>query len=206
VVDLDLLGCQPEAVQPEAGWLFTTSGDGYEISAFGVRGHFKGSVGLDYLFQLIQAPGRPVPIVELLSKKGARPADNTPSKQPVLDEDYKRQLKESLEDLEAKLDKAKKNNGHGEIKRITPEIEHLMSTMRSAVGIGGRDRGLNDTLDKRRSAISMAIRRACDVLQHAEPPMNLLADHFRVSIKAEMPTFVYKPTPAPRWSCEKRVP
>ena len=73
------------------GFLFARSGDGYEISGSGVRGHFKRTVGFEHIEKLLRNAGKPVLMSELAGdgQDDRIDADNH-SQQEVFDEETKK--------------------------------------------------------------------------------------------------------------------
>jgi hypothetical protein len=185
-------------------WVFAPDGDGFSISAFGASGHFESLKGFEYIAKLIASPGRKLAMVDLLGGKyNAQQIDRQFSKQPVLDEAYKVEIREKLRELDADLIRAKEANHIGEIERLTKEKETYHTALSAALGLCGRDRELNYPVDKMRSTIHSALAGAYEKLRNSKPPMDQLAKHLKASISANGPTFIYDSSPLLPWSFEK---
>jgi hypothetical protein len=190
--------------ETQAEWQLVREGDGYLVSAFGLTAHFRYLKGFEYLAKLIRVPGGTVAMVELVSGTSDRPsASSSASKQPILDAAAKQQFQKRLTELNAEIDSARDDNDQGAIDQLTLEKEELQEAMKSAVGLGGRDRDLNNATDRLRPRIAMALTRVYDALRKADPPMHQLARHFEASISAQGPTFNYKPETILPWRVEK---
>lgn len=128
-------------------------------------------------------------------------ADNQ-SSQPVLTEEAKQKIREQIRELNEDLDKAERDNAPGEADRLREEIEKIEEHAKAAIGIGGKNRDLNNPISKLRTKIHGTLKTAYKSLRNADPKMKELADHFEASISAEISCFIYRPTiqPTPDWS------
>ena len=188
-------------------YVFMRSGTGYLISGFNESGHVKNLKGFQQLAILLQSPGKPIPMTQLVgADKDDRILADKQSSQPVLTEEAKQKIREQIRELNENLDKAKRDNDPGEADNIRKEIEKIEEHAKAAIGIGGKDRDLNNPIQKLRTKIHGTLKTAYKSLRDADPTMKELADHFEASISAEASCFIYRPTiqPTPNWSWSEK--
>ena len=179
---------------------FRRDGDGYTIRGFGEGGHVDEMVGFEYILRILQSPEKRISMAELVGTDDRIEADAR-SRQPAFDKDAKRKLAEELKRLRAALSAAKENNDIGEQERLQLEIEQLTDLANASFGIRGKDRDLNNPIDKLRPRIHVAISRACKKLEAREMPK--LSEHFNLSFPSESGFFVYRPAGLnPDWIVE----
>jgi hypothetical protein len=189
----------PTAVEE---FVFARSGDGYFIKGFGESGHLSRYKGFDVIARLLRTPGQPVSMMDLTDADDRTKADRR-SPQEVLDAEAKRQIKEQLTELEADLEQARANNSTVEADAAEADIMRLKQHLVQAVGLGGKDRDLNNHFNKLRSRIWNQLRTAYCRLRESNPQMKLLAEHFDMAISSEMGQFTYRPGPnSPSWITE----
>jgi hypothetical protein len=193
-----LLAKDAEAPRPPSQeWYFSPSGNGYYITGFGESGHLSGRKGLSDLARLIQARGKLVPMLELEGANQQQKRDRR-SCQPSVDTKELQQAAERLQELRVDLEQALKENNSVEADTTRAEIEQLESSLRSAKGLGGKVRDLNNLFDKLRPKIHGRLRTVYEAMRKADPPMNKLAEHFELSISCEGGRgFIYRPAGDP---------
>lgn len=179
----------------EAEYVFKRDGDGYLIKGCinGHResGHFasKGAKGLDVLFQLVQTPGVPVPMLNLIVGVGMeRAKGDGQSPQPVADaqalKDIRAEGRQLLIDIETAESEMERNE-------LQQKLSNLEATTKGMMGIKGNPRDLNNPNDGFRSTIHKQLNRIYDKLGESMPQ---LVGHFRLSCGASGGDgFVYAP-------------
>lgn len=98
-----------EASQSPEQWLFAPSGGVYQIAGFGESGHLPAHYkGLRHIARLIQTPGKPVLMLELIGAD-QRLKNDRRSRQPV-DPERLREINDELSELRSALDEARQEN------------------------------------------------------------------------------------------------
>jgi hypothetical protein len=188
---------QPRPAPPPEQWCFAPSGNGYLVAGFGESGHLSGYKGLSNIAALIKTPGVAVPMLDLVGADRQLKADRR-SRQSALDVQGLQQVAEQLQELRTDLERAQKDNNSVEADLARVEIERLEAFLRSAQGIRGKARDLNDVFNKLRPKIHGRLQTVYQAMQAANPPMNELAKHFELSISAEGGSgFIYRPAGDP---------
>jgi hypothetical protein len=195
----------PPAPTDDEEFVFAPSGNSYFIKGFGESGHLSKYKGLDVIARLVRTPGKLVSMLELVGADHRTKADRR-STQKVLDADAKSEIKEQLGELQADLERARKENNTVEADLAEKELEELKKQLLQATGLGGKDRDLNNLSNRLRPTIHAWLKTVCAALRKANPPMPLLAQHFELTISSENGNaFVYRPGPAgPSWKTDQK--
>jgi hypothetical protein len=120
------------------------------------------------------------------------------SHQPSVDRTELQQASKRLRELRADQVKAQEENNTVEADTIQAEIDQMVRILRSAQGLGGKLRDLNNRFDKLRPKIHGRLRTVYEAMRRADPPMNKLAEHFDLSISCEGGSgFIYRPAGDP---------
>ena len=126
---------------------------------------------------------------------------DTQSWQPAFDGEALKRIGERLRQAKADLERAEMQNDTVEAEHCREEIEKLTRELSSSTGIGGKQRDLNNPLDKLRPKIEGTLTTAYEKLRGANPSMKVLADHFENAIGAEIDSYIYSPAgTAPKWA------
>jgi len=192
---------------PDEEYIFALAGDGYSIAGFGESGYVRKLKGVKQIAVLVQAPGQPVPMNELVgASKEERIVADKRSRQPTLDTKAKHDLKERLSEARGELERAQSVNDTVEVTHCQEEIEQLARQLKGDLGLRGKSRDMNDPTNRLRSRICGTLSTAYDTLKKSQPPMNELAAHFGASISAEGSAFIYRPVnkPTPKWSAVRK--
>jgi len=185
---------QEQPANDREQFVFRRDSGVYRIEGFGESGWVKSMTGFAYIQRLISAPRQPVAMTELTgAANGPQNVANQRTRQPALDQQAKNELRHRQGELQAELDRARRNNDQGEVERLQVEKDQLEELMKAAVGLGGRARDLNNPLESHRPTIHAALRRAYDALRKSDTPMPMLAEHFATSISSESGCFIYRP-------------
>ena len=181
-------------------WL--REGDGWVVGLGSTRVFLRDSKGLRHLGHLMERPGTEVSALELVALaeghgRGAAPAaaDDLTAGQgdagPLLDDVAKQQYRRRLEELAAQMDAADRAGDRAGAERLAQEFEFLTKELRSATGLGGRDRRAGSDLERARVNVTRSIKSA---LQRVEQADAALGEHLRDSVRTG--TFcVYAPVP-----------
>jgi hypothetical protein len=186
-------------------FVFAPSGNGYTIKGFRESGHLTGLKGLKVIALLIQTPDKPVLMQELAGADARMKADRR-SPQKVLDGEAQRKLWKRRCEWRADLDRAREENDTVEADVAEREIGEIDKQLAQGLGLGGKDRDLNNPYDKLRSLIHRRLKAVHKAMRNAKPPMRKLADHFELHIASEASKcFVYRPGPGqPPWATKEK--
>lgn len=158
---------QDGAIAPH---IFTRKADFWEIRFDGDDvGHFKDSVGLNYLSKLLAEPHRWLASIELVEwQTGVDARGAMPSTGPTLDHQAKAETRDALADLLERRAVAEK---HGALTHpLDEQIEFLMSELEKSSGLGGRERD-NGDIERARRSVSTAISRDIDRISGEMPDL-----------------------------------
>ena len=180
----------------DTGFHFICSGDGYDITAFGQHGHFS-LLGFEYLAELIANAGTPVRLRDLIDKSGIVREQH--SRQRAVDREGHKDIERKVREYQEAIASAERKGSEGEKKVLEDELAELLASQAKSMRIGRQYRDLNNPVDKQRSRIQMALKRAREALRNANPPMDKLADHFETTIDVDMGTISYKHDPPIKW-------
>ena len=176
----------------EKEFVFAIEGDGYYLAGFGESGHFRRLKGLNIIARLIQRPGIPVAMVELVGDgNDERLSRDLRSRQETLDNPARTAIRNRLAELHSDYEKAKADNSTVEMDLAEKEIANLESQLSADIGIAGRSRDINSEADKLRPRIHGCLKTIYKTLRDTRPPMNELANHFEGAISSESGAFVY---------------
>ena len=160
---------------------FRRAGITWTISYAGRTVRLADAKSLHDLAVLLSRPGRPVPAAELVARSGggrAR-AEVALGADPVLDEQAKRAYRGRLAELDARLAEADELGDADGTERARAERAAVARELATALGLGGRDRGLGDPAERARKAVTERIRYSIARIARVHP---VLADHLRASV------------------------
>lgn len=195
---LEFLGNEPtqEPTIAEGNGL-VKNGDVWAITFDGQTVHLKHARGLADLAILVANAGQDVHVATLWS--GAESAEQLGgSADPVLDDEALASYRARYEALETELAEAEARGDAAAAERHRSERELLGAELRAAVGLGGRKRGLGDTSERARKAVTARLRAAIDKIEkvHAE-----LGAHLRSAVSTG--TYCsYQPAEATEWTVD----
>ena len=121
----------------------------------------------------------------------------------VLGEEGKEDCREEFQRLQAKLDKARRDNDQAEIDRVRTEMQELTEEVRRAKKPDGSDRHVDDSSEKDRQAVSVAIQRTIVKIEK-KPNAARLAQHFHNSLNFGM-CCSYTPETPTHWDVGRAV-
>jgi hypothetical protein len=187
-------GASPDPASVEE-FVFAPTGDGYFIRGFGEFGYLSRLKGLSVIAWLIQTPGEPVSMLELIGAD-RRTKEDQRSQQHALDTEAMRGIWDKLRQLKADLERARKENNTVDADLAQNQIQELQQALKQAQGLRGKERDLNNPFNKIRPRIHNQLRAVYAAMRKANPPMSRLADHFECSISSENGNaFIYRAGP-----------
>jgi hypothetical protein len=158
-------------------------------------GTVPASRGLDQLVRILTAAPGEVAAIDLF---GAPEAPVAADLGPVLDATAKRAYRRRIAELQAEIDEADDFADLERAARHRLELDALLDELRSASGLGGRDRPNASGAERARVNVTRSVRRAIDAVAGVVPA---LGDHLAVSVRTGR-TCAYRPesSAALRWT------
>lgn len=181
-------------------------GDHWTIGFEGSLSVLGDMKGLRYLSRLLDAPGREMHVMDLVSLE--REGSPVPAMHaeaglvitdggdagPVLDSQAKDQYRRRLSDIEADIEEAEAFGDTVRAERARAEREYILHELSAAVGLGGRDRKAVAASERARVAVTRAIRNALKRIREHDTDLHT---HLDLAIKTG--TFCcYSPDPRAR--------
>jgi hypothetical protein len=151
--------------------------------------------GLRDLHTLLANPRVEVPAVSL-----ATDAPVSADSPPILDARAKAVYRRRLDDLDRQLDRAATRGDAGRAETLEKERQALLDELRRAVGLGGRDRGINSDRERIRKTVTARIR---DSLRRLDDRHPALGAHLRASVHTGA-MCVYAPAEPVSWDLGSR--
>ncbi len=148
---------------------------GYENATF----HVRNMVGLHHVARLLVAAGGEVHVLQLASP-GTDQSRAPQTRQALLDPQAKSAYRKRIAELREDLERAEDHNDFERADRSRAELDMLVDELRSAVGLGGRDRTAQNDAERARVAVRKAITAAIDRLAEHD---TAFAQHLRIHIK-----------------------
>lgn len=146
----------------------------------GRTAHMSDTKGLRDLHQLLLQPGQQISSVLLYAPDAGDVARAVRAfgSDPVLDEQAKAQYRRRIEALDEQIDRTLQFERDEEAAELDREREALLEELRSATGLGGRSRKLDDASDRARKAVTARIKDTLRKMQEVHPELALLLrDH-----------------------------
>jgi predicted ATPase/class 3 adenylate cyclase len=181
------------AAPPTTSGRFIREGDVWAIKYEDRTFRIRDTKGLRYLAQLLAAPGREVPAIDLAAASGsangvvgagvAAEAGLAPvvgTTDPLLDSAARGAYRDRLRDLQQDIDEADRFGDGERASRAREEFEFLARELTIATGLGGRDRRALSDAERARQSVSKAIRQTLDRIEKHD---HALAAHLRHSIR-----------------------
>lgn len=163
------------------------------LVAFGNEStRMKDADGLRYLAYLVSRPRVPVPVVELFAERANATADAPPASGDageVLDREAIASYRARARDLKEDLEEAEARNDRGAAERARTELAFLEQELSRGVGLGGRSRKASSDHERVRVNVTTRIRKTIEKL-HTDAPR--LARHLEAAIKTGT-TCAYEP-------------
>jgi hypothetical protein len=172
--------------------LFWRSGDVWEIAFNGGKPfHLKNRVGVRYIHLLLCHPNDPIGAMEMVTKSGARGAEEQPAanihveeadeeKLPIydpasggemVDSDTLQQYKERLEDIREERDRANAMGDDKRVAKLDHEEERILQEMKRSTGLWGRPRAFTNDKERARNSVTQEISRAYKTIKTHDPQL-----------------------------------
>ncbi|MFI9572117.1 ATP-binding protein [Microbispora rosea] len=166
---------------PVAGAGFRWDGAVWTLEFGGHTVRLPDAKGLRDLHCLLSHPGADLPAVRLLAPEGGElvVAARGMGGDAVLDEEAKARYRRRLALLDEEIDRAAERGDDGRAAEFDRERAALLDELRSASGLGGRDRRLGDEAERARKAVTARIRDVLRKLDRLHPAM---AAHLRAAV------------------------
>ena len=132
--------------------------------------------GLEQVARLLQVPGVEIGAADLNGTQQT-PADDLG---PALDARAKREYRQRINELQADIDEAERWADPERAETTRRELDALISELRRAIGLSGRDRPQGSGSERARINVTRNIRRAMAAIDRVAPQ---LAAHLTVSIR-----------------------
>jgi hypothetical protein len=156
----------------------------------GVEARMTDAKGLRDLHTLLANPRVEVPATSLVTD-----AYVSTDIDPVLDARAKVVYRRRLDDLDRELDRAAARGDVGRAETLEKERQALLDELRRAVGLGGRDRGINNDRERLRKTVTARIR---DTMRRLDDRHPALGAHLRTSVHTGA-VCVYAPAEPVSW-------
>jgi hypothetical protein len=170
--------------------VFRRDRDVWTLVFDGVEARLPDAKGLRDLHTLLASPQVEVPATSL-----ATDAYVSADTAPVLDARAKVAYRRRLDDLDRELDRAAIRGDIGRAETLEKERQALLDELRRAVGLGGRDRGVNSDRERLRKTVTARIR---DTMRRLDDRHPALAAHLRASVHTGA-ACVYAPAEPVSW-------
>jgi len=141
------------------------------------RARLRDGRGLHYLRALLAAPGRDIRALDLVAGGAGLAASGMG---PVLDDAARGAYRRQVDALTARLDAADRAGDSRAAERAEAERQALMSELRRAAGLGGRDRVAAPEAERARVNVTRTLRATIERLAPSAPRA---AAHLRASIR-----------------------
>ena len=193
----DFLGIEGTAERSEEGGpLFAQRGEVWTLRYQEQTIHLPNARGLADLSVLLQHPEREIHAGTLWS--GAESLDLGGPAEPVLDDEALASYRKRFDELKALIEDAEELGHSQALERLVDERDSLAKELRGAVGLGGRKRGLNDTSQRARKAVTARIRASIKKISGVH---EALGEHLQTSISTGM-FCTYAPAQPVDWRFE----
>jgi len=164
-------------VPPADEWTLARDGDDWVLEAGDERARLRDGRGLHYLRALLAAPGRDIRALDLVAGGAGLAASGMG---PVLDDAARGAYRRQVDALTARLDAADRAGDSRAAERAEAERQALMSELRRAAGLGGRDRVAAPEAERARVNVTRTLRATIERLAPSAPRA---AAHLRASIR-----------------------
>jgi len=175
---------------------FRREGSTWRLAYAGVEVHLPDAKGLRDLATLLVAPGREVHVYTLLGRDAA-----VTGADPILDEEAKRRYRRRVDDLREAIEQADLDGDVSASAAASLELEAVTRELSAATGLHGRDRRLDDDVERARKTVSARMR---DVLSRIAIAHPALGSHLNESVLLGV-RCSYQPNEPIRWDLGRRA-
>jgi predicted ATPase len=165
-------------------------GDLWSITFGGTAVSVRHAKGLDDLAKLLAAPHLEMHCLDLMGA-GVVETDTGPS----LDATARRAYEDRIRELQSELDEATANHDTAREELVVTELDALVEQLSQAVGVGGRSRPTNTTVERARAAVRWRLRAVIERLESRHPA---LGRHLDRSVRTGV-WCVYAPEDPATW-------
>jgi tetratricopeptide (TPR) repeat protein len=158
----------PSAAGPHA-CTFHRSGDVWEVEFAGRSARLPHARGLTDLAFLLSRPDQAVSVLEL-SGDNPTVASAAPGAL-ALDERARREIRDRLRELDAEVAEAEENHDDERAAMWRERRQQLAEAVARDLGLGGRSRRVDDSLERARKTVSTRILRTIATLARAHPEL-----------------------------------
>ena len=138
------------------------------------------TTGLEQLGRLLVAPGREISATELAGFGAADAPAVERDVGPALDSRAKKEYRRRVLELQAEMDDSDLAGDAGRSARAKAEYDALLRALRSATGLGGRDRPQRSGDERARVNVTRSIRRAIEAIAGHSA---VLGKHLQLSVR-----------------------
>lgn len=163
---------------------FRLDGEIRRIAFGGVSASLRDLKGFRYLARMLAQPGREFHVLDLVAvEQGTLPTGDAsgvgaPELEamagggiPALDEQARAAYRRRLAEITEEIDDANRCNDPGRAELAAHDREFIVAELARAVGLGGRLRSVGSDRERARTAVTRALRYACDRLAAAQPSL-----------------------------------
>jgi tetratricopeptide (TPR) repeat protein len=137
--------------------------------------------GYRYVARLLAEPGREYHAADLVRMEaGSDPSAHVDRGIPVLDEQARAAYRRRLDDIEEDIADALADNDVARAELAEHDREYLISELKRATGLGGRDRVLLDDAERARVSVTRSIRYSLARLAESSPAV---AEHLQQHVR-----------------------
>lgn len=153
--------------------IFRRSGDMRVVAFAGATVHVRDLQGFRFLERLISDPGREFHVLDLVAvEHGTLPmaravgdpelveTDQIGGGLAVIDEAARLAYQRRLAEVDEDIEEATRTNDLGRVELAQHDREYLINELRSAVGLGGRERSTGGSAERARSSVTRSLRYA----------------------------------------------
>lgn len=203
----------PEPILVADAARFCREGEVWTLTFAGRTCRMRDGKGLAHIALLLRHPGQPLHVTEIIhvdsvAERGAAqrvgveelaaPRRGLGDAGAVLDRKAQREYRGRLSELQVECEDARRCNDAGREQRAQQEMEFLAEELKSAVGLGGRDRRAASNVERARVNVTRSITRAIQRIDEVHPE---LARHLTQAIRTgTFCTYVAEPATARTWN------
>jgi hypothetical protein len=156
---------------PKDRRVFQKQGKTWFVVYDGVQKSIGHSVGMAYIYRLLQSEGQDIHAATLRGAGIGEDAVALGSAGQAITAKTLRNYNGRLSEIEEELQEAEANNDLGRKDRLTEERDFLLSEVSHSTGLHGRSREASSDRERHRQAVSRAIHRALEAIKKEHGPL-----------------------------------